>query len=96
MTANKYITKRLIFTVIQKVCVRQENESLQGNPIMITDREESLLISEIDALSLQLADALLLRREPDNVHDELAIVVLTVTAQKVGLPCASNFHNAKL
>ena len=63
---------------------------------MITDREESLLISEIDALSLQLADALLLRREPDNVHDELAIVVLTVTAQKVGLPCASNFHNAKL
>ncbi|MEI6335253.1 MAG: HIRAN domain-containing protein [Methylococcaceae bacterium] len=33
---------------------------------------------------LQLTDALLLRREPDNVHDDLAIVVLTVTAQKLG------------
>jgi len=33
---------------------------------------------------LQLADALLLRREPDNANDELAIVVLTVTAQKLG------------
>ncbi len=33
---------------------------------------------------LQLTDALLLRREPDNVHDELAIIVLTVTAQKLG------------
>ena len=33
---------------------------------------------------LQLADALLLRREPDNVHDELAIIVLTVTAHKLG------------
>jgi len=47
--------KRLIFTSIQKVCVRQENESLQGNPIMMTDREDSLLICEIDVLSLQLA-----------------------------------------
>jgi hypothetical protein len=33
---------------------------------------------------LQLTDALLLRREPNNVHDELAIVILTVTAQKLG------------
>ena len=33
---------------------------------------------------LQLTDVLLLRREPGNVHDELAIAVLTVTAQKLG------------
>ncbi len=41
---------------------------------------------DIENLStpLQLTDALLLRREPDNVHDELAIIVLTVTAQKLG------------
>jgi hypothetical protein len=32
----------------------------------------------------QLTDVLLLRREPDNVHDELAIEVLTVMAQKLG------------
>ena len=36
------------------------------------------------SIPLQLADALLLRREPDNANDELAIVVLTVTAQKLG------------
>ena len=33
---------------------------------------------------LQQTDALLLRREPGNFHDELAIAVLTVTAQKLG------------
>ena len=33
---------------------------------------------------LQLTDVIQLRREPGNVHDELAIVVLTVTAQKLG------------
>ncbi len=36
------------------------------------------------SMPLQLAYTLMLRREPDNVHDELAIVVLTVTAQKLG------------
>ena len=46
---------------------------------------------------LQLADALLLRREPDNVHDELAIVILTVTAQKLGyLPKFRNSVLARL
>lgn len=33
---------------------------------------------------LQLTDILLLRREPGNVNDKLAIEVLTVTAQKLG------------
>ena len=33
---------------------------------------------------MQVADTLLLRREPDNVHDQLAIAVLTTTAQKLG------------
>jgi hypothetical protein len=47
--------------------------------------------------SLQLADALLLRREPDNVNDELAIVILTVSAQKLGyLPKFRNQVLARL
>lgn len=33
---------------------------------------------------MQVADTLLLRREPDNAHDQLAIAVLTTTAQKLG------------
>ena len=46
---------------------------------------------------LQLADALLLRREPDNANDELAIVILTVSAQKLGyLPKFRNQVLARL
>ena len=33
---------------------------------------------------LQLGDALLLRREPGNIHDELAIAVFTLAEQKLG------------
>ncbi|MEI6069132.1 MAG: HIRAN domain-containing protein [Methylococcaceae bacterium] len=49
------------------------------------------------SMPLQLAYTLMLRREPDNVHDELAIVVLTVTAQKLGyLPKFRNTVLARL
>jgi hypothetical protein len=77
------LTQQLMLRTLQKTAIALP---FAQDIFLLETHVAGLRYYDIKNLStpLQLTDVLLLRREPGNVHDELAIEVLTVMAQKLG------------